>query len=59
MPVGLARAAARAHPAWTLTVLPDVGHVPQLETPHATAAAITGWLDTTGLATPTPAARTA
>jgi pimeloyl-ACP methyl ester carboxylesterase len=44
VPVAAARSAAKAHPAWQLAVLPDVGHVPQLEAPAQTAAAITDWL---------------
>jgi pimeloyl-ACP methyl ester carboxylesterase len=44
IPVAAARAAARAHPAWTLEVLPGVGHVPQLEAPAETAWLVTpGW----------------
>ena len=48
VPVGAARAAARANPAWTLVVIPDVGHVPQLEAPRDTASAITDWLGSAG-----------
>ena len=48
VPVGISRAAARANPAWTLVVMPDVGHVPQLEAPCDTANAITGWLGAAG-----------
>jgi len=44
VPIGIARAAARANPAWTLVAMPDVGHVPQLETPRETARIITAWL---------------
>ena len=44
VPVAVARAAARANPSWSLVVLPDVGHVPQLEVPQDTARAITEWL---------------
>jgi pimeloyl-ACP methyl ester carboxylesterase len=50
VPVSAARAAARAHPSWSLAVLPDVGHVPQLEAPAECAAAIFSWLDTAGQA---------
>ena len=42
VPVAVARAAAKAHPSWSLVVMPGVGHVPQLEVPADTAAAITG-----------------
>jgi pimeloyl-ACP methyl ester carboxylesterase len=55
VPVSAARAAARAHPSWSLVVLPGVGHVPQLEAPLECADAIFGWLDTGGR----PAARSA
>jgi pimeloyl-ACP methyl ester carboxylesterase len=44
VPVSAARAAARAHPSWSLVVLPDAGHVPQLEVPHECAEAILAWL---------------
>jgi pimeloyl-ACP methyl ester carboxylesterase len=44
VPIAVARAAARANPAWTMTEMPGVGHVPQLEAPGDTADAITGWL---------------
>lgn len=44
VPVSAARMAARAHPEWTLLVLPDFGHVPQLEAPAETASAIIAWL---------------
>ena len=44
VPVSVARSAARAHPDWTLAVLPGIGHVPQLEAPRETAQLITGWL---------------
>jgi pimeloyl-ACP methyl ester carboxylesterase len=48
IPVTAARAAARANPTWSLTVLPGVGHVPQLEAPRDCATAITGWLGSAG-----------
>ena len=44
VPVAVARAAARAHPSWTLEVLPGIGHVPQLEVPEETARLVTAWL---------------
>jgi pimeloyl-ACP methyl ester carboxylesterase len=50
VPVAVARAAAHAHPSWTLEVLPGVGHVPQLEVPERTAQLITGWLGRDGRA---------
>jgi len=48
VPIGAARAAARANPSWSLVVLPNVGHVPQLEAPRETAEAITDWLGSAG-----------
>ena len=48
VPIALARAAARANPLWTLIVMPDAGHVPQLEAPRETASAITVWLGSAG-----------
>jgi pimeloyl-ACP methyl ester carboxylesterase len=44
VPITVARAAARANPAWTLIEVPDVGHVPQLEAAADAARAITSWL---------------
>jgi pimeloyl-ACP methyl ester carboxylesterase len=44
IPVESARIVARAHPAWSLAVMPGVGHVPQLEAPRACAAEIRDWL---------------
>jgi pimeloyl-ACP methyl ester carboxylesterase len=48
VPVGVARAAAVANPSWSLTVLRDIGHVPQLEAPQDTARAVFDWLDDDG-----------
>ena len=48
VPVRLARVAARAHPAWSATVLSGVGHVPMLETPRETARLITEWMESAG-----------
>ncbi|HXZ63207.1 MAG TPA: alpha/beta hydrolase [Streptosporangiaceae bacterium] len=48
VPASAARAAARAHPLWSLVILPDVGHVPQLEAPSDCATAILAWLDSAG-----------
>jgi pimeloyl-ACP methyl ester carboxylesterase len=44
VPVGYARAAARAHPRWDLRVLPGIGHVPQMEAPTRWLAAVKDWL---------------
>ena len=48
VPVSVARSAARAHPDWTLAVLPGVGHVPQLEVPRETVQLIIDWLGPDG-----------
>ncbi len=48
VPVAVARAAAQANPSWSLKVLPDIGHVPQLEAPQDTARAVLDWLDADG-----------
>ena len=48
VPVSAARAAARAHPSWSLVVLPGIGHVPELEAPSECADAILSWLDSSG-----------
>jgi pimeloyl-ACP methyl ester carboxylesterase len=48
VPVSAAWAAARAHPSWSLVVLPDVGHVPQLEASRECADAILSWLESGG-----------
>jgi pimeloyl-ACP methyl ester carboxylesterase len=39
-----AREAAARNPGWRFEVVPDVGHVPQLETPEAVAALVLDWL---------------
>jgi len=49
VPVAAARAAARAHPSWSVVELPGVGHVPQLEVPRETTKLITEWLGSAGL----------
>lgn len=43
VPIASARAAAKRNPHWTFVEL-DAGHLPQMETPHLVAAAITEWL---------------
>jgi pimeloyl-ACP methyl ester carboxylesterase len=48
VPIAVARAAARANPAWTMIEMLGVGHVPQLEAPGDTASAIRGWLGNAG-----------
>jgi len=44
VPVGYARAAAAAHPAWELRVLPRIGHVPQMEAADRWLAVAGDWL---------------
>jgi pimeloyl-ACP methyl ester carboxylesterase len=44
VPVSAARAAARSHPEWSVALLPDAGHVAQLEVPLECATAIAEWL---------------
>lgn len=39
-----AQAAAARRPEWTFHLIEDVGHVPQIEQPEATAATILQWL---------------
>jgi pimeloyl-ACP methyl ester carboxylesterase len=50
VPLAAARDAARRNPSWSLVVLPDLGHIPQLEAPAATAKEILDWLDSAGRA---------
>jgi pimeloyl-ACP methyl ester carboxylesterase len=44
VPVAASVAMARRRPDWQLVVLPDIGHLPQMEAPAATAEAIRQWL---------------
>ncbi len=55
VPLAAARVAARRSPSWSLVVLHDAGHVPQLEAPLDVAKAILDWLGWAG----TSAARAA
>jgi pimeloyl-ACP methyl ester carboxylesterase/predicted acylesterase/phospholipase RssA len=48
VPVAAARALAKLRPDWSLQVLEDCGHVPQLEHPAAFVAAVEAWLDGAG-----------
>ena len=48
VPVAAARVAARVNPSWTTVIMPDVGHVPQLEAAPETAATVLTWLDGPG-----------
>jgi len=44
VPAAFAWAATNAHPEWRIRVLPDVGHVPQLEAPDRWLANVADWL---------------
>lgn len=44
VPAAFAWAATEAHPDWWIRVLPDVGHVPQLEAPDRWLANVREWL---------------
>lgn len=48
VPIGAARATARAHPAWRFEVAEGIGHVPQLEAPQWTIDRIVAWLEREG-----------
>ncbi len=50
VPVAAARAVAQMRPEWTLQVLDDIGHVPQLEDPALWLAAVNVWLAGSGRA---------
>jgi pimeloyl-ACP methyl ester carboxylesterase len=45
VPVSAARELARRRPDWRLTVIPGVGHTPQMEAPDRWLEAVRGWLD--------------
>jgi pimeloyl-ACP methyl ester carboxylesterase len=44
VPVRSAQEAATRNPGWRFEVLPDIGHVPQLEAPEAVAGLVLEWL---------------
>lgn len=44
VPVRYALAAAESHPAWRLRIIPDAGHIPQLEVPDRWLDLVEGWL---------------
>ncbi len=48
--INAAREAAARNPDWRFEVVPDVGHVPQLEKPDAVADLILDWLGREGVA---------
>ena len=45
VPMSVGEDVKRVRPDWRLTVLDDVGHVPQLQVPERWLAAVTSWLD--------------
>jgi pimeloyl-ACP methyl ester carboxylesterase len=47
IPAAAARREAANNPSWRLEVLPDVGHVPQMETPEPVSRLILDWLAAT------------
>jgi pimeloyl-ACP methyl ester carboxylesterase len=49
VPVAATRKVAARNPRWDSVIFPGVGHVPQLEVPAATFAAIRDWLDRVGV----------
>jgi pimeloyl-ACP methyl ester carboxylesterase len=50
VPIGAARAAARANPHWRFEPGPDLGHVPQIEDPAWVAGHLLDWLGAEGAA---------
>lgn len=52
VPVTVAAGAARSHPSWSVRILADVGHVPQLEAPAECADEIGRWVSAEGLDSP-------
>jgi pimeloyl-ACP methyl ester carboxylesterase len=48
VPVAAARAVAATRPEWTLQVMENIGHVPQLEDPERWLAAVEVWLEGAG-----------
>ena len=48
VPASLAWSATEAHPSWWVRILPDVGHVPQMEAPERWMAAVEEWLASLG-----------
>ena len=43
--VGSAREAARRNPQWTVEIMDEVGHLPQIEVPDRVAAVVREWVD--------------
>ena len=48
VPASLAWSATEAHPSWWVRILPDVGHIPQMEAPERWMAAVEEWLASLG-----------
>jgi pimeloyl-ACP methyl ester carboxylesterase len=48
VPVGWAEAELRRHPTWRGRFLPDVGHVPQLESPGRWLSEVADWIGSVG-----------
>jgi pimeloyl-ACP methyl ester carboxylesterase len=48
VPIGAARATAKANPAWHFEIASGIGHVPQMEAPEWTADRIVTWLNAEG-----------
>lgn len=48
VPASLAWTATEAHPSWWVRVLPDVGHIPQMEAPERWMTAVEEWLGSLG-----------
>jgi glycerol-3-phosphate dehydrogenase len=46
VPLAASQALLRRQPKWTLEVLDDIGHVPQLEAPARFVDAVVRWLPT-------------
>jgi pimeloyl-ACP methyl ester carboxylesterase len=44
VPVAAARAVAAQNPQWTVEIVPDLGHVPMLESPELVAELVDDWL---------------
>lgn len=47
--VSAIRAAAAANPTWELAIVPDIGHVPQIEAPEWTVDTYSSWADKHGI----------
>jgi pimeloyl-ACP methyl ester carboxylesterase len=59
VPIAFARSAVERHPSWRYRFLPEVGHVPQLESPDRWLEAVFEWLDAREAQTPAALAASA